>query len=226
MMTRAIGQLMNYPLFDDEVQESIDILVNYAFASFPLKELPINLDPNIKKDITFIIPSIGRPTLKRTLLSLQKLNVKEWKAIVVFDGVEKCEHIVDERISYTRIEKTGILNHAGKVRNYGIQMASTSWIGFVDDDDTLTEDYLDEFHHLSNKYNPDVIVFRMKKETIIPAIGTKRIERQDVGISFCMKKCDIYFNPSDDEDFFLLRSLNEQGKTIVLSEKVCYNVNF
>jgi len=183
----------------------------------------------IKKDITFIIPSIGRPTLKRTLLSLQKLNIKEWKAIVVFDGVEKCEENIvdDDRINYIKIEKTGILNYAGKVRNHAIEITTTSWIGFVDDDDTITTDYLDEFYYLSNRYNPDIIVFRMKKEeNIIPAIGTKIIEKGNIGISFCMKKCDTYFSPSGEEDYFFLKSLNEQHKTIVLSEKVCYNVNF
>jgi glycosyltransferase involved in cell wall biosynthesis len=213
---------------EDSKKKNIDILIN--FMQIPIKKYPLtDKDKSqIKKDITFIIPSIGRPTLKRTLLSLQNLNIKDWKAIVVFDGVEQpCQNIVDdERITYTRIDKIGTLNHGGNVRNHGIKMSTTTWVGFVDDDDTLTSDYLDEFYDLSNQYDPDVILFRMKNgNTIIPTIGTQIIENGNVGISFCMKKCDIYFVPSSVEDYFLLKNLNDQNKSIIVSDKVCYMVN-
>jgi len=230
--------ILSYNVLDDEDDEDDEkknkeskkkinnILMD--FMEIPIKKYPLtDKDKSqIKKDITFIIPSIGRSTLKRTLLSLQNLNIKDWKAIVVFDGVEPQNTLADERIIYTRIDKIGTLNHGGNVRNHGIKMSTTTWVGFVDDDDTLTPDYLDEFYNLSNQYDPDVILFRMKNgNTIIPTIGAQKIVLGDVGISFCMKKCDIYFVPSSTEDYFLLKNLNDQNKSIIVSDKVCYMVN-
>ena len=37
--------------------------------------------------ITFIIPSIGRPSLQRTINSLMDMKDPDWKAIIVFDGI-------------------------------------------------------------------------------------------------------------------------------------------
>ena len=113
-----------------------------------------------QKDITFIIPSVGRPTLIRTLVSLQNLTIPYWKAIVVFDGVDGVDRIDDNRISYISIPKTGVSNHAGNVRNIAIEKSDTTWIAFVDDDDSLTPDYLEEFYKISDKQDPDVIIFR------------------------------------------------------------------
>jgi glycosyltransferase involved in cell wall biosynthesis len=48
--------------------------------------------------LTFIIPTIGRPTLKRTINSLQQLTNKNWNAIVIFDGISPNLQIKDERI--------------------------------------------------------------------------------------------------------------------------------
>ena len=182
-----------------------------------------------KKDITFIIPSVGRDTLPRTLQSLQNLSIPYWKAIVIFDGISPVHTIKDDRIVYTTIEKVGISNHAGEVRNHGIEMADTTWIGFVDDDDTITPDYLEEFYKIVDQKNPDVIIFRMiywfTPITIVPKIGTNIIKCGDVGISFCMKKCEKFI-PDDVEDFLLLKRLDELNKKIYLSEKVCYHVRF
>lgn len=207
---------------------------------FNLKNvIKINSEYMPQKDITFIIPSVGRPTLIRTLVSLQNLTIPYWKAIVVFDGVDGVDRIDDNRISYISIPKTGVSNHAGNVRNIAIEKADTTWIAFVDDDDSLTPDYLEEFYKISDKQDPDVIIFRMiypanyerspgESLRIIPTLNTNNIIRlYDVGISFCIKKCkniEKYFEPSGCEDFIILKKLNDMNKAIVLSEKVCYKV--
>ena len=38
--------------------------------------------------ITFIIPTIGRNTLTRTVISLLQQTNKNWKAIIIFDGIK------------------------------------------------------------------------------------------------------------------------------------------
>jgi glycosyltransferase involved in cell wall biosynthesis len=91
--------------------------------------------------ITFIIPTINRHTLSRTIDCLINQTNPNWKAIVVFDGV-KCEKYLDPRIKSLSIEKMGKQNFAGLVRNQAINMVDTEWIGFVDDDDTISYDYV------------------------------------------------------------------------------------
>lgn len=39
-------------------------------------------------EITFIIPTIGRETLGLSISSLLKQDTQNWKAIIVFDGIE------------------------------------------------------------------------------------------------------------------------------------------
>ena len=56
--------------------------------------------------ITFIIPTIGRTTLTRTVNSLINQTNSEWNAIIIFDGIEKIE-FPDKRITSISIPKTG-----------------------------------------------------------------------------------------------------------------------
>lgn len=177
--------------------------------------------------ITFIIPSIGRPTLSRTLQSLLNQKESNWKAIVMFDGIEPTLQSPDKRITIIRMEKIGILNHAGRVRNEAIRHATTEWIGFVDDDDTLTPDYMTHFkNHI--KENPEVIIFRMKSgNQILPDIGLSSFYMNDVGISFCMKRVlctEFPFEPSSTEDFNLLDRLRSANKKIIISSHITYCV--
>lgn len=113
--------------------------------------------------ITFIIPSIGRETLHTTIESLLNQTCSEWNAIVVFDGVEPCLRTTDDRFTALQIEKEEkrCENRAGYVRNYGIQYATTEWVAFVDDDDTLLSEYVERFLEETDAYDNDVVIFRM-----------------------------------------------------------------
>ena len=53
--------------------------------------------PN-KPLITFIIPTIGRHTLSKTLDSLINQTNPNWKAIVIFDGITSTIQNTDPRI--------------------------------------------------------------------------------------------------------------------------------
>jgi len=37
--------------------------------------------------VTFIIPTIGRDTLQRSIDCLLEQTIQEWKAIIIFDGI-------------------------------------------------------------------------------------------------------------------------------------------
>jgi len=48
--------------------------------------------------ITFIIPTIGRPSLKETIDSILSQTCQEWYVVIVFDGIEPNFAIHDDRI--------------------------------------------------------------------------------------------------------------------------------
>jgi len=179
--------------------------------------------------ITIIIPTIGRSTLIRSLNSLQSQSDPEWKAIVVFDGIEPTISINDERITIIKIKKIGWGHSAGAVRNAGIKIATTEWIGFLDDDDIFTPDYISTFK--KEKKDNDVIIFRMKTKNgeIIPAYDLNEIIYCNVGISYCFKR-NIFTNdnivqrPSGTEDFDHLTEFKNHDKKIYFSNEITYLV--
>jgi len=180
--------------------------------------------------ITFIIPSIGRPTLERTIRSLQAMTDPYWKAIIVFDGIHPTLGVDDERITMISVQKTGMINHAGQVRNYGISLATTPWVGFVDDDDSLQPEYMTHVRQHIEEEDPDVVIFRMLDHgKILPPLTSTDFCINQVGISFCVKRVlcveeECWFIPCGCEDFVLLDRIRNKGKKIFMSPHVDYLV--
>ena len=172
--------------------------------------------------ITFIIPTIGRSTLSKALQSLIAMNNPNWRAIVMFDGIEPTISSSDFRISIKKMEKKGKLNYAGEVRNKAIKETQTEWVGFLDDDDALEPTYVDLLHDHIEKINPEIVIFRMKNSLtniVLPPLDAKDFELNFVGISFCLKRKLVieegfFFEPSRIEDYNLLNRLRRCDKKI------------
>ena len=175
--------------------------------------------------ITFIIPTQGtRDTLSRTLQSLLNQTDPEWLAIVVGDKTpdDFILPISDSRISFLKLnEKKGCNgNYAGFVRNAGIDKVISPWIGFVDDDDSLTPDYV--FIVKEQELNTNLLIFKMKggiHHTPIPAGNSKYdLTAAGVGISFAVRKefidkNNIRFIASEFEDWdFLYQCMHYNKK--------------
>ena len=181
--------------------------------------------------ITFIIPTIGRSTLINSINSLKNQTIKDWCAIIIFDGISCNIDIDDNRIKVLECEKKGVnINSAGEVRNYGMSFVETKWIAFLDDDDIIETDYIEIFYNEINLYNDlDLIIFRMNDNgRIIPKLKTDNFYLCDVGISFILKK-EIYdegckFTPDGAEDFLYLDKIRKLGKRIMISPYVKYYV--
>ena len=165
------------------------------------------------------------------------MNNPNWKAIIIFDGVKSnIKSIKDHRITYYEIDKSGLSNMGGAPRNFGIKKVKNSkWIGFVDDDDTVSPNYIDMLNEDSKK-NIDCIIFRMVNVAswtsihnyILPRLHEKSIYRNRVGISFCVKtpilKNNLFIN-SKTEDFDLLYKLSKLKYKLLLSKHIAYFVN-
>ena len=187
--------------------------------------------------ITFIIPTIHRPTLRRAVRSLFEQTNPLWKAIIVFDGCQPDERVraelSDVRIRILCIEKKGESNNsAGNVRNEGLALVDTEWVGFLDDDDILSSHYV-ECLDKERIDNPNVpcILFRMASSAswIVPDMTQPVLRPYNVGISFAYRielfHQGLHFIPSSMEDYELLSRIHQAGYSIFVSHYLTYFVN-
>ena len=107
-----------------------------------------------KSGISIIIPVYNSQNyLNQCIDSVINQNYKTWELILVDDGSTDesgriCEYYSerDDRIKTYHINNSGV-SHA---RNVGILYSSCDWICFIDSDDWVEPNYLDEFY----KHNP------------------------------------------------------------------------
>lgn len=180
--------------------------------------------------ITFIIPSINRPTIDNTIQSLLNQTNPKWECFILYDGVEG-KNFDDPRIKIFNLHKLGKKGerhgNAGLVRNEGIKMCKTEWIGFLDDDDTIHEDYVKTLFEKYTSY--DFVVWRMKTTDgkIYPDLNTSQllINKVGISISFKSKINNILFNSNhDQEDFEFVENLEKQTKNFIITPEIFYNI--
>ena len=180
--------------------------------------------------ITFVITSLNRFTILNTVESLINQTNPNWRCIIVYDGVDGTP-FNDDRITTIKIDKTGLIGpkngQSGLVRNEGIKLVTTEWVGFLDDDDTIHPDYVKT---LSEKYlDYDFVVWRMKylSGVIFPELDRSDLVFARVGISFCYKNKfdDLLFDCNrDGEDFDFLKKLQTLTNKWVITPEIYYNV--
>lgn len=182
--------------------------------------------------VTFIIPSINRDTLKDSIKSLLCQSNTNWQCIIIYDGVDG-DDFDDDRIKTLKIEKTGTLSvtglhgESGLVRNYGISNCDSEWIAFLDDDDTISENYVKDLFEKYHHY--DFVVFRMQyiDGIILPPKGINQLIVNQVGISFCYKnKFEglLFEDNQQKEDFQFLMKLTELTDNFIITDDVYYKV--
>uniref|UniRef100_A0A6C0B8T6 Glycosyltransferase 2-like domain-containing protein n=1 Tax=viral metagenome TaxID=1070528 RepID=A0A6C0B8T6_9ZZZZ len=185
--------------------------------------------------ITFIIPTIGKDTLKNSIESLKNQTDDNWKAIIIFDGLKPNIEIDNPKITVLDIEKKGVGgNGAGIVRNYGMEKVDSEWIAFLDDDDTIAPDYVETFNkEIQEHPYVDVIIFRMYRynwePNVIPFPESDNFHANEVGISFALKtkifKSGLKFEPSSGEDFMYLTNIRANNYCMMISPYVKYFVH-
>lgn len=181
---------------------------------------------------TFIIPTLGRETLRRALESVRDQTDQDWNAHVIGDGLAAAwtPPWLHPRILYANIEvRQGKENHGAEPRNQAMRHAVGQWLCFLDDDDRLDVDYLKWLRAESE--DKDLVVFQMRYSdgSVLPPLGTVSLAAGQVGISFAIRaefqrERKLWFSPSAEEDWTFLKSAIDSGARGRLSEKVAYYV--
>lgn len=156
--------------------------------------------------VVTIIPTIGRETLERAVLSV----------------IYNTDHDGDVYIPI--IENNGT---AGENRNNGLNKAkllNPDWISFLDDDDYYEEDW---WLRLDDNY--DIVVFRMRQgEAIIPD-ATDQLRFGNVGINFALNMNRIkwedfpkFDNDGEGEDWRFLEQLLKKYNKVKITKDIYY----
>ena len=206
------------------------------------------------KKITIIMPVFNKEKyIRETIESVLNQTLNEFEFIIIDDGSTDKSGIIsdeyarkDRRIRAIHIPNGGVSN----ARNIGLDMAEGEYITFIDADDRVTEEYLENLYDCITISKADMVISGYKKvwedsdkvETSkIPITGLYEVNKilpyfaqwqKDTGIlGYCWGKvfhrelCQgIYFDISirlaEDFDFYL--KLYRRVKTIYFDNKHNY----
>lgn len=207
----------------------------------------------MQEAISIVIPVYNvKNYLPECLNSLMGQTLKEWRAVLIDDGSTDGSDVVcnkycslDRRFSYYRQENTGV----SAARNEGIIRCGGKYIFFMDADDTILPNTLEDLYNIAEKEAADLISFQFQKVsnvTEIQSINATAItevycafdamelflREKKIGISMCTKLVkrsvieDTRFEigrKSNEDKFFLFETLLKVHKVIVLNSKYyCY----
>lgn len=124
------------------------------------------------RNVTIIIPSVGRDTLAAAVESVYYQVLDTDRIIVVFDRskisdltVGDCARLrLDLVDDWVFVDPHPAYGRGGAQRLAGIRMAETTHIAFLDDDDVFTPDALAAIRAHAHPYFPTV--FRMDHHTL------------------------------------------------------------
>lgn len=116
--------------------------------------------------VSIIIPFFnGEKYLKNCVQNIRKQKYQDFEIILIDDGSNDNskdiikQYVNDPKIRYYYLPKETV--GVGKARNYGIQVAQGKYIMFVDVDDYINEDLLENLRKYINQ-GVDIIKYKMK----------------------------------------------------------------
>ena len=140
--------------FKKEFVAFLIAILGIALASF------LFWDKKVK--VSVIVPVYNTEMyLEKCLSSLKNQTLKEMEFIVIDDGsTDKSFEIMkkyakeDKRFRVYSKENEGV----GKTRNLGIELSKGKYVGFVDSDDFISNDYFEELYNSAKKIDAEISV--------------------------------------------------------------------
>lgn len=182
--------------------------------------MPSGTPPN-SPFVSFVVPTIWRPTLGRTIDSLVAQTDPDWEAVVAADP-DYSPTVGwmpgDDRVTVIDASEGG---SPGAVRNAAFPYLEGEWVGFVDDDDTLTPDYVAALRDET----AELVLFR-RRQCGSNIEDCAELGPGAVGIHFAVRASKLaghLFATSGDEDWGLFKALMD-GCNFHLSNRVAYLV--
>lgn len=153
--------------------------------------------------IDIIVPVYNTPIsdLKRCLESIEKQAFKDYKVYIIDDGsLDEVKVFLDE---YVRDKNNFIVKHVvnggvSRARNIGIECSSSEYVTFVDSDDTIEENFLEEAFSLIRDNDLDLVVG-----------GYNEVKNGEV---VKIRKCDDGFYLYDKSNLNLVKDKLLSGK--------------
>lgn len=186
-----------------------------------------------------IIPAYNAEKfIHNAIKSVQQQSLNEWEMIIVENGSTDntnaiCERfLTDERIKLLHSEKGVSL-----ARNVGINAAVGKWLIFLDADDQLLSDTLQNYFEIDDEYSPDMIIGEYEDRNVTYTYTKKMYQDKNINdfLSISLEnptqKCTstavafrtsviqqgIFFDPliryAEDSVFFI-EALNRSKKVI------------
>lgn len=153
--------------------------------------------------IDIIVPVYNTPIsdLKRCLESIERQSFKDYRVYIIDDGsFDEVKLFLDE---YVKDKSNFIVKHVvnggvSQARNIGIDSSSSLYLAFVDSDDTLEDNFLEEAFSLINGNDLDLVIG-----------GYNEVKNGDV---VKMRKCDEGFYIYDESNLNLVMDKLLSGK--------------
>lgn len=153
--------------------------------------------------IDIIMPVYNTPIddLKRCLSSIERQTFKDYKVYIIDDGsLDDVRSFLDE---YVRDKDEVIVKHVvnggvSRARNIGIDSSSAEYLTFVDSDDTLEDNFLEEAFSLIKDNDLDLVIG-----------GYNEIKNWKV---VKVRKCDDGFYIYDKSNLYLVMDKLLSGK--------------
>lgn len=122
----------------------------------------------IKVSVIVPVYKVSLDFLRTCLDSLANQTMQECEFIIVSDGAPEAECLVCEEFSARDFRFNFFKrDHAGvsATRNYGMSQAQGEYITFVDADDTLLNNAMDDCYKKAKQWNSDILTFNHAKKT-------------------------------------------------------------
>lgn len=207
----------------------------------------------MQEAISIVIPVYNvKKYLPECLDSLIGQTLKDWRAVLIDDGsIDGSDDIcnkycsLDQRFSYYRQKNAGV----SVARNEGMKRCAGKYLFFMDADDTILSNTLENLYNIAESEKADLVSFQFQKISNVLEIKNVNtstmnkvysardamdlfLREQKIGISMCTKLvkrsavqgiCFEVGRKSNEDKFFLFETLLEVHKVVVLdAQYYCY----